>query len=228
MDMIIDKEIFEGESEGEQFNKELVVHRYYDTAVKHAKSIWYRLPRHTMSYEDVLQYALIGLLEAGESYEPHKKVPFEAYAAYRIRGNILNSLRYQSEYSARFYYLSEGNSSDYLNTLGSEEGVQEIFDIVIFYYLKYFLNADHDQVYAASLMNEDDICLYDKLMGGIESLGEQHKKVIYDYYLYQLSMAEISIVMGCSKTRISQLHAQALVILKESIIDSRSDRIIRV
>lgn len=224
--MKIDKEIFEGA--GGPLSSDVLVHQHYDAAVKHAKSIWYRLPRHGMSYEDVLQYALVGLLEAGKSYDHEKKVPFEAYASYRIRGSILNSLRYQSEYSARFYYLSEGNSGDFLNTLGSEEGVQEIFDIVIFYYLKYFLNADHDKVYAASLMNEDDICLYDKLMEGIEQLSEQHKKVIYDYYLYQLSMSEIATVMGCSKTRVSQLHAQALVVLKEAIVDSGPITTIRV
>jgi RNA polymerase sigma factor FliA len=224
--MKIDKEVLS--SADELLSSDEMVHRHYNMAVKHTKSIWYRLPKYTMSYEDVLQYGLIGLLEASKSYDQQKKVPFEAYAAYRIRGNILNNLRYQSEYSARYYYLSEGNSDDYLNTLGSEEGVQEIFDIVIFYYLKYFLNADHDQVYAASLMNEDDICLFDKLMEGVENLGDQHKKVIYDYYVYQLSMSEIAVTIGCSKTRVSQLHAQALVVLKEAIVHSKPNVILNV
>jgi RNA polymerase sigma factor for flagellar operon FliA len=224
--MKIDKEILN--NAGELLSSEEMVHRYYDIAVKHTKSIWYRLPKHTMSYEDVLQYGLIGLLEASKSYDQLKKVPFEAYAAYRIRGSILNSLRYQSEYSARYYYMSDNNSDDYLNTLGSEEGVQEVFDIVIFYYLKYFLNADHDQVYAASLMNEDDICLFDKLMDGVENLGKQHKKVIYDYYLYQLSMSEIAATLECSKTRVSQIHAQALEVLKVAIVEAGPNIILKI
>jgi RNA polymerase sigma factor for flagellar operon FliA len=42
---------------------------------------------------DLVSYGLLGLLDAIEKFDPHRGVPFEAYAAVRIRGAVLDGLR---------------------------------------------------------------------------------------------------------------------------------------
>ncbi len=43
--------------------------------------------------EDFLHYGIIGLLKAKKDFIKEKKVPFNAYAAVRIRGEIIDSMR---------------------------------------------------------------------------------------------------------------------------------------
>ena len=51
-----------------------------------------RLPRN-VEIDDLYSAGLVGLIEAFAKYDPTKKVPFVAFAQFRIRGAILDSLR---------------------------------------------------------------------------------------------------------------------------------------
>jgi RNA polymerase sigma factor FliA len=57
-----------------------------------ARQISERLPQH-VPFEDLVQAGIIGLIESARSYNASKSVPFRAYAKFRIRGAILDSLR---------------------------------------------------------------------------------------------------------------------------------------
>ena len=57
-----------------------------------ARRIYERLPQH-VPFEDLVNAGVIGLIEAVRSYDPSKSVPLKAYAKFRIRGAILDSLR---------------------------------------------------------------------------------------------------------------------------------------
>lgn len=46
-----------------------------------------------MSIEDFFHYGIIGLLKAKKDFIEEKKVPFNAYASIRIRGEIIDALR---------------------------------------------------------------------------------------------------------------------------------------
>lgn len=43
--------------------------------------------------EDLINIGVIGLMDAIEKYDHRKKVPFEAYARFRIRGEVIDELR---------------------------------------------------------------------------------------------------------------------------------------
>jgi RNA polymerase sigma factor for flagellar operon FliA len=46
-----------------------------------------------VSVEDLFHYGIIGLLKAKKNFKEKKKVPFNAYAAIRIKGEIMDALR---------------------------------------------------------------------------------------------------------------------------------------
>lgn len=53
----------------------------------------YKVLGYQMEYDDVLQYAYLGLIDAINKFKPDTNVPFEAYAPHRIRGYILDEAR---------------------------------------------------------------------------------------------------------------------------------------
>src|SRR5580692_6155849 len=57
-----------------------------------ARRIHARVPRQVL-LEDLVHAGILGLLEAVNKYNPNKKVQLRHYAAFRIRGAILDSLR---------------------------------------------------------------------------------------------------------------------------------------
>src|SRR5277367_2059884 len=57
-----------------------------------ARRIHDRLPQH-VDLEDLIQAGVVGLIDAFRKFDPSKNVQFKSYAAFRIRGAILDSLR---------------------------------------------------------------------------------------------------------------------------------------
>src|SRR5690349_9249331 len=55
----------------------------------------------SVPFEDYLQYARIGLVEAIDDYDPGREASFETYSSYRIRGAVLNGLGRESEIAAQ-------------------------------------------------------------------------------------------------------------------------------
>ncbi len=54
----------------------------------------HRLPRYgSPSVEDLVNAGVIGLMDALEKFDPGKKVKFQTYAEYRIKGAIVDELR---------------------------------------------------------------------------------------------------------------------------------------
>src|SRR5271155_6172698 len=51
-----------------------------------------RLPQH-VDLEYLIQAGVVGLIDASHKFDPSKNVQFKSYAAFRIRGAILDSLR---------------------------------------------------------------------------------------------------------------------------------------
>lgn len=70
---------------------ELVIH--YSPLVKYVASrVAVRMPN-TVDHEDLASAGIVGLIEAVIKFEPRRGLKFEAYAATRIRGAIIDDLR---------------------------------------------------------------------------------------------------------------------------------------
>src|SRR5262245_25042659 len=78
-----------------------LIARYLPLA-RSAAARFYRLRSDdSVPFEDYLQYARIGLVEAIGDYDPGREASFETYSSYRIRGAVLNGLGRESEVAAQ-------------------------------------------------------------------------------------------------------------------------------
>src|SRR5208337_4125916 len=87
-----------------------------------ARRIYERLPQH-VPFEDLVNAGVIGLIEAVRSYDPSKSVPLKAYAKFRIRGAILDSLR-ELDWGSRRLRHKGRQIEDAISTLSKKLGRQ--------------------------------------------------------------------------------------------------------
>jgi RNA polymerase sigma factor FliA len=79
---------------GARRHRDLLVLHYVSLVRRIATRLGTRLPAH-VEVADLTQAGVFGLMDAIERFEPAQGVPFETYAAQRIRGAILDELRAQ-------------------------------------------------------------------------------------------------------------------------------------
>lgn len=97
------------------------------------KRIVAKMNSHNRQYEedDLINIGVIGLIDAISKYNPKKKVPFEAYASLRIRGNIIDELRKAGPVSRNKidklseYYRAKKELEDEFKTSPSENQICE-------------------------------------------------------------------------------------------------------
>src|SRR5258708_30997240 len=67
-----------------------VVEHYMDIAHKLAAILFSKRIHNAVSFEDYLQYARVGLLEAVHRFHPGRETSFDTFATYRIPAAILH------------------------------------------------------------------------------------------------------------------------------------------
>jgi RNA polymerase sigma factor for flagellar operon FliA len=203
----------------------------------------------SMSQEDLIGQAVIGLIEAIDSYDPSRGVKFETFAYHRIRGAVMDMLREMdwlprtlrrkeralSSTAAEMEKLlgrapSEAElaaemdlSLEELAQLNSSlrlQAIQSLHEVVA--------NGDGDLVEAMEVVADEeaanpDFCLEEKedkrlLIAAIEGLPEKEKLVVGLYYQEELTLKEIAAVLGVTESWVCQLHARALLKLREELV----------
>jgi RNA polymerase sigma factor for flagellar operon FliA len=200
-----------------------------------------------VDYEDILSYGTIGLIEAVERFDPDKGVKFETYAIARIRGAIIDALRSLDRLprSVRQKAKNADAAINQLTVvLGRDPTDQEVaqaLGIPIDRYLKDIIDAswvtvsldtvgaidgDDDgpaeipvadpesDAFTQALEQEE---LIGELTESIQELPEREQLVLSLYYKEELTMREISEVLGVSESRVCQLHARSLTRLRAGL-----------
>src|SRR5262245_61224008 len=78
-----------------------LIQRYLPLARSTAARFYRLRSDDSVQFEDYLQYARMGLVEAIDDYDPAREASFETYSSYRIRGAVLNGLGRESEIAAQ-------------------------------------------------------------------------------------------------------------------------------
>jgi RNA polymerase sigma factor for flagellar operon FliA len=215
-----------------------------------ARRVHRTLPRH-VDIEDLVSAGALGLIDAFSKFDPAKKAQFRSYAQFRIRGAILDSLRSQDwsprelrrkgrdvEVAIRVLAQRMGRAPDEGEVaaemaLGLKEYQELLRDLkgLEIGTLNMERNEDSGEEELAYIPGnpEDDplsICLKgelkDRLSMAIANLPDRERLVMTLYYYLENTMREIGLALGVVESRVSQVHASAVVHLRAALKDLRA------
>lgn len=205
--------------------RELLVGHYLPLARIVAARLYSARLDNSVPFDDYLQYARIGLLEAIDRYDPNREASFETFSTYRIRGAILNGLGKESEVAAqrshwrahaaeRFESLRAAASPDV-----AQSELEHFVQLTVTVALAILLGPDEEPTdhsvranpYAATELSQ----LRQLTRSLVDRLPDRERSVVRDHYFEYREFQVIARDLGVTKGRISQLHAQALWRLRE-------------
>ena len=180
-------------------------------------------------------------MQAAQGFDAERGVPFARYAATRIRGAILDELR-SIDWASRSVRRRARELDETRSRLASALGrvptdaevasalgmtLDEIAanddDIARAQVLS--LDGSQDNPYAESLASnapspEQMVEHRERLTYMVEAVAELPERlrvVVQEYFLAERPMAEIAETLGVTESRVSQMRAEALVLLKDAI-----------
>lgn len=200
----------------------------------------YRLPGH-VGRDELMSAGLTALVLAARSFDGERGVPFARYAGTRIRGAILDELRGVDWASrsvrrrAREIEQARAALASTLNRSASDAEVASALGIGVDE-----VAANGDDVNRASVVSLHgfgDVSIDDLLpshvpgpeaavehrerMGylcdAIAELPARLRTVVEEYFLAERPMAEIAAALGVSESRVSQMRAEALALLRDAM-----------
>jgi RNA polymerase sigma factor for flagellar operon FliA len=212
-----------------------------------ARRIHERLPQH-VEIEDMISAGVVGLMDAFAKFDPDKKVQFRSYAQFRIRGAILDSLRTLDwgprELRRKGRAVEEAvrvltaklsrppNEAEVAAEMGQELGAyQQLLgdlkglEIGTLHIERYEDSGEEELAYVPGRPEDDPLFLCmrgeleDRLTGGIAELPDRERLVMTLYYYEEMTMREIGLALGVVESRISQVHASAVVHLRVALKD---------
>ena len=190
--------------------------------------------------EDLIQIGMLGLISAAQNYTPQKDASFSSYANIRIKGEILDYLRKNSNLcraTIKMKKMSEKASLMLRHKLGREPHNNEIAKELMMTTEKYYewTNAfeanvirslddsydEYSQWFVTKEMNPEENINHTELRNGLkEVLGKLEGKealIIQLYFVEELNVYEIAEVMNVSTGRVSQIKTSAIKRLRENL-----------
>ncbi|CAN5235896.1 FliA/WhiG family RNA polymerase sigma factor [soil metagenome] len=203
-------------------------------------------PRH-VDREDLATAGALGLVEAARRYDPERGVPFDRFAAQRIRGAILDAVRAADwaprsvrNLARRLESIEQRLASslgrmpsapETAEALGvSEEELRRLQDKMfrsVVLALEYDINDGEEDLTLVELLTDDRTVepseelenreLHAYLRDAVHLLPERHRLVVAGYFLEGRKSQELAAFLGVTESRISQLRSEALEMLREGI-----------
>ncbi len=210
--------------------RQRLVRRYLEMTHRIAASLFGRRINNTVGFDDYLQYARVGLLEAIDRYDPTRQVSFATFAGYRIRGAVLNGLERSTELAAqaadrRHARLRERAQSLAPSERDPDDPQMEAFvgmvDVAIMLAMGYVLE-DNGQWNAAGPDTAADPYrsvhlerVRTRLGLLVDALPERERLIVRYHYFEHMEFQVIADVLAVTKGRVSQLHSRALRLIRE-------------
>jgi len=209
----------------------------------------------TVSIEDITGYGIEGLINAVERYSVQKNTRFETYALIRIRGAIIDKIREEDflprsvrkkikDIKAAQEHLKQelgrmpttteiaqymDMEPDKINQLlsedtvitsiydkkGSSEDSVEIIDTI----------QDGNKLNPQEQVEEDSV--KQELERALKRLPERERVIMVLYYQENMTLKDIGAAINVSESRVCQLHAQAIMKLKNILSETRGSRLQR-
>jgi RNA polymerase sigma factor FliA len=202
-----------------------------------------RLPQH-VPIEDLYSAGVLGLLDAFGRFDPSKQVLFRTYAQFRIRGAILDSLRtldwsprelrrkaraveqaiqlltaqfHRSPTDIEIAQKLNISLAAYQQLLGELKGLE----IGSLHAVRTEEDSGEEELlYVPSRPEDDPLFRYldgemrERLTTAINDLPERERLVMTLYYYEETTMREIGLILDVVESRVSQIHASAVLHLR--------------
>ncbi|MDQ2857737.1 MAG: FliA/WhiG family RNA polymerase sigma factor [Candidatus Eremiobacteraeota bacterium] len=237
---------------GVRYTREEVIHRYLHLVKYVAGRISVNLPSN-VEINDLINDGVVGLIDAIEKYDDDRGVKFETYAITRIHGAIIDALRALDwvpraiRQKARVLERSQqdleaergrqptgdevaermGVSRRELETLQQKVRGTSLLSLEE----RLPSNRGSDIPLLATLKGDDGDLgadveqgeIREALQEAVASLSKQERIVIELYYFDGKTLKDIKVVLGVSESRVSQIHAQAVIHLRQKLRILRGD-----
>ena len=207
----------------------------------------------SFSFEDVVSFGIEGLIDAIEKYHPNKGAKFESYALMRIRGAIIDKIRSsdwlprslrkkikeikiaterlkqqigRAPTTAEVAAVMDLPEEKILEIMSSDVTVNSIYD-------KKGVGEDSVEIIdtiedANSSRPEENIEKTDakrELEVALKKLPERERTLLVFYYHENMTLKEIGEALNISESRVCQIHAQAIMKLRNILSQNRTDRL---
>ena len=190
--------------------------------------------------EDLIQIGMYGLVTAAQNYVVKEGVSFASYAGIRIRGEIVDHLRRNSNlcrttiqmqqmYNASVEKLSrqlqrEPKNNEIAKDMGLEESELDNWEQAFAANTHQSLDSVYDEFSIWFASNdqspEDELSeseLRENLVEALKTLPEREAMLVQLYYVEELNVYEIAEVLEITTGRVSQIKKSAISRLREFI-----------
>jgi RNA polymerase sigma factor for flagellar operon FliA len=201
----------------------------------------------TIDTDDLINVGVIGFIQAIERSDPSRDNKFITYAVFRIKGAVLSELRSRDFLGRTTRRKIRDLEKAYLKLeqkygreVSDEEVAEEMdMDLEQFYKIKRMSSisfVSYEEIGHASRNEptslsrslasgdaEDALSLTTMkeikatIAKNIDLLPEKEKLVVSLYYSDELTMKEIGKVLNITESRVSQIHAQAIIHLRSKL-----------
>jgi RNA polymerase sigma factor FliA len=230
----------------ETFEPMAEVERFLPLVEQIVLQVAVNFPRH-VDRGELVRAGVLGLVEAAHRFEEGRGVPFDRFAARRIRGAILDAVR-SADWAPRSVRSMSRRADAAEQKLASDLGRVPTIDELagqLGVATKDIMNL-RDRVFRSVVLaldyrlgdEDEDLSLVDVLVDrtspepeeelegremrsylrdAVKLLPERHRFVIVGYFLESKTSEDLARFLGVTESRISQLRSEALVMLKEGI-----------
>lgn len=207
----------------------------------------------SFSFEDVVSFGIEGLIDAIEKYHPSKGAKFESYALMRIRGAIIDKIR-SSDWLPRSLRrkikdikLATERLKQQIGRAPTTREVAEVMQLPEGKILEIMsCDVTVNSIYDKKGTGEDSVEIIDTIEDGnsnkpeedvektdakreleaaLKKLPERERTLLVFYYHENMTLKEIGEAINVSESRVCQLHAQAIMKLRNILSSNRSERL---
>jgi RNA polymerase sigma factor for flagellar operon FliA len=200
---------------------------------------------HSIDLGDLVQDGVLGLIDAANRFDEARGIKFETFAERRVRGAMIDALRRDAwprgvrrvrrELEAAREQLrrelgAEPSLADLAQRVGSdvqrlERTILRISTIESTSPMANLETIDSATLPAVLVPSEplsphrvfEQTETRDRVRQALATLPERERKIISLYYFEEATMKQIGSAIGVNESRVSQLHARAILRLKQAL-----------
>ena len=199
-----------------------------------------RVPQH-VNRDDLLSAGYAALVHAARGFDADRGVPFARFAAARVRGALLDELRgldWASRSVRQRARRTDSARQELTAELGRTPTVPEVAERLgctvedietadddvhraVVFSLQGFATAAADDMVTEPSAGPEEMLIRRERLGylrhAVDALPERLRAVVQGYFFDERPMARIAEDLGVTESRVSQLRAEALGLLRDGL-----------